>query len=98
MNIPDLRNDPEITVEHCSVLLEKLGTMLELVYDDPELKKLASEANPVEIREVLAEHFSPRKFREMFRTDLGKGVLIGVFFQGLFAADLDSIVVESEEG
>lgn len=98
MQIPDLRDEPEITIEHCSVLLEKLGDLLSTAYEAPELKQLAGEADADEIRKMLANHFSPKKFRELFKTDLGKGVLIGVFFQELFVTTEDEDADQGEEG
>lgn len=78
--IPDLRDTPEITIEHCSVLLEKLGMMLETMYDDPGIRALAGEADARQMAEDLGTLFSPEQFQKLFSTELGKGLLVGVFF------------------
>lgn len=81
MNIPDLRDEPEITAEHCSVLLEKLGYCLEQMYDDPSIKAVALEADVYAMVTEFTEVFQPTQFSKLFKTELGKGMLIGVFFQ-----------------
>ena len=80
MKIPDLRDNPEITTEHCSVLLEKLGVTLEIMYDDESLRDLAGEADAAQMASDLGTVFSVEQFHRLFQTELGKGLLVGVFF------------------
>lgn len=92
MNLPDLRDNPSITIEHCSVLLEKLGKCLEKMYDDPGIGKLASETDAEKMANDLALAFSPEQFHRLFQTELGKGLLVGVFFQRFILDDDDEEV------
>jgi len=89
VRVPDLRDNPEITIEHCSVLLEKLGKMLEIMYDDPAIRELAGEADARQMAADLSSSFSADQFHRLFQTELGKGLLVGVFFQRFILGDAD---------
>lgn len=82
MNIPDLRNNNEITLEHCSVLLERIGTVLEII-DGQRGFDVTSLINPKLLLAHYEEEFEPEAFARMFLTELGKGVLVGTYIQRL---------------
>ncbi len=93
MNIPDLRYDNEITLEHCSVLLERIGKTLEII-EGEQGYLVADKINPRLLLEHYEEHFEPKAFSRMFGTELGKGVLVGSYLQRL----LDKIAIQEVEG
>jgi DNA-binding cell septation regulator SpoVG len=90
--IPDLRADAEITLEHCSVLLEKIGNTLEVIDGQPGFQ-VATLINPELLLEHYEDTFQPEEFCNLFRTEMGKGVLVGTYVQRL----LERIKHEQEE-
>lgn len=83
MNLPDLREeDGIVTIEHCSVLQERLGLVLEDAYPGQSLNEIINtRINPHSMKEEILELFTPEAFLTMFQTELGKGVIIGAFVQ-----------------
>lgn len=92
MRIPDLRQTNEITLEHCSVLLERIGSTLEIIEGEAGYS-VTSLINPELLRQHYEGHFEPEAFTRMFATELGKGVLVGSYLQRL----LDKIALEKAE-
>ncbi len=82
MQLPDLRYDDMITTEHCSVLQERLGKILETAYPGDDLFSIVNtRINPELMKTKLLEIFTPKALLTMFQTELGKGVIIGAFIQ-----------------
>ncbi len=82
MNLPDLQQESGVTLEHCSVLLEKIGRVLGIM-DGIDSYDVVNEINPQLLMEHYEEHFDPPAFARMFKTELGKGVLVGTYVQRL---------------
>ncbi len=78
MNIPDLRYGNEITLEHCSVLLEKLGEALDTM-DGQKNGFETHKLNPQLLLEHFEEFFDPAMFTRLFQDEYGKYVLIGTY-------------------
>jgi hypothetical protein len=79
-NIPDLRADHnEFTIEHCSVLLERLGTTLDKIYGGG-MAELAAEADAERMRDDLISLMSANQLSKLFDDDIGKGLIIGIFW------------------
>lgn len=83
MNLPDPQvYDDLVTIEHCSVLQERLGHILNDAYPEENLANIATEhMDPVRMRLEILELFTPKAFTTMFQTEMGKGVIIGAFIQ-----------------
>lgn len=88
--IPDLRAKPEITLEHCYVLLTKTSEALALIHGfdpkHPEYKEALedfSDVNPELLLNVYEEVMEPHEFSHLFKTDFGKNILVGMFLQTL---------------
>lgn len=82
-SLPDLRYDhQEFTLEHCSVLLERIAKLFESVHD-VEFGELTDTIDPDSIREFLLELLSPQELSEIFQTEIGKGFLMGMFIKRL---------------
>lgn len=78
MRIPDLRQDNEITLEHCSVLLEKLGHALDIM--DGQVNNFEVHLlNPQRLQEHFEDFFEPEAFTRLFQSPDGKYVLIGTY-------------------
>lgn len=92
MTIPDLRLNDEITLEHCSVLLERIGKTLEII-EGQEGFSVTNLINPELLLEHYKEQFDAESFCKMFNTELGKGVLVGTYVQRL----LEKIKYEEEQ-
>lgn len=78
MNIPDLRHNNEITLEHCSVLLEKLGEALDIM-DGQKNNFEVHRLDPSRLQEHFEDFFEPAAFARMFQSTHGKYVLIGTY-------------------
>lgn len=91
MNIPDLRiYNNEVTLEHCSVLQERLGRVLEEAYPGQDLNVITNNNfDPERMREEILEIFTLDAFMNLFNTEMGKGVLIGAFLQEYVLGDED---------
>ncbi len=93
-NMPDLRaSDGEITLEHCSVILEYITKAL---HDfDGQENFDASEISPYGLLDRYNELFEPPQFHRMFGTEMGKGVLAGIYIHQallrMWEEDLDNI-------
>lgn len=84
MTIPDLRSEhTEITLEHCSVLLEGMNKALGMMYEDgqEEFQLICDNINPEAMKSDLSILFTPKAFSNLFRSPMGKGILIGAFLQ-----------------
>jgi hypothetical protein len=86
--IPDLRNNHEVTLEHCSVLLEKLATTLQQIEGKQTWFDVTKEIDPSYLQDHYEEFFEGEEFGRLFQTELGKGVLVGTFFQRLLERKL----------
>lgn len=84
-SIPDLQADKnEITLEHCYVLVDRLGIALDLIEGTPGAHKEITDAvNPELLKDHFEEHFVPDEFCRLFKTELGKGVLVGTYAKAL---------------
>lgn len=78
--IPDLRDTPEITLEHCSVLLEKIGKAIDIMEGETGTDVTAL-LNPELLKDHYEKFFDLEAFDRLFKTELGKGVLIGSYVQ-----------------
>jgi hypothetical protein len=83
MNLPDLRQDKgEVTIEHLSVLQERLGQVLDNAYPGEGISDIVtSNFDPAVMREDILSIFTEDAFMSLFQTEMGKGVLIGAFYQ-----------------
>ncbi len=78
--IPDLRIDhTEFTLEHCSVLLVRLGKALDKIHGEG-MSEIADQCDAEVMREDLLGICSARQLSILFETELGKGVIIGLFY------------------
>lgn len=77
-HMPDLRDsDGAITLEHCSVMLEKISAAL---HDfDGQEQFDASIIDPTILLDYFNELFEPPQFQRLFSTEMGKGVLAGIY-------------------
>lgn len=94
--IPDLNDDhDEITLDHCYVLIEHLGKVFSQMEGTPDgvFGGIVDELNPEIMRDHLQSVFKTPEFSRLYKTEMGKGVLIGTFAKNL----LDSINDESNE-
>lgn len=75
--------DDLVTIEHCSVLQERLGRILQDAYPgEPDILNVTvNHLNPVFMRDELLELFTAQALLTMFKTEMGKGVIIGAFIQ-----------------
>lgn len=96
MIVPDLRPDhTEITLEHCWVLINKLGEAFDLLEGTRGVfTEIEREINPELLKNHFEELFEPQAFSRLFSTELGKGVLVGTFAQVL----LEKVRAEDEQG
>jgi hypothetical protein len=78
--IPDLRVEHnEFTLEHCSVLLVKLGAQLDLIYGGG-MMEIADQADPERMRDDLLSLMSANQLSILFDSEIGKGLIIGAFY------------------
>jgi hypothetical protein len=86
--VPDLRNDSEqVTIEHVSVLQERLAAVLDEAYPDEGVARIVTQHfDPEAMKEEILEIFTPAAFLTLFKTEMGKGVLIGAFYQAFIDA------------
>ena len=87
MKIPDLRPDmDDITLEHCSVILEKLRDTLIALYpdDQEEWGQICDHMDVRNLREDLLGTFSVPAFMRLFRSQFGKGVITGAIMLRMF--------------
>lgn len=76
--MPDLRqHSAGITLEHCSVLLEKIGKALGMIDGGDQYD--ASQIDPTILLDYYNDLFEPEQFARLFSTELGKGILVGVY-------------------
>lgn len=87
--------EPEISLEHCSVLLEKLEQALDLL-TGAESSGFVREVDSSVMLDHYEEYFSPRHFSHMFASDFGKNVLVGTFVQRLLERTKETFDEESE--
>lgn len=83
-NIPDLRPEmSEVTLEHCSVLLELLQERLADVYEGnpSEFRSACDSLDVADMKDDLLTLYSQKAFTRLFATQFGKGVLLGSFMQ-----------------
>lgn len=72
----------QVTLEHCSVLQERLGAVLDKAYPHQDLGAIVTNnINPEILKEDILTLFSEPAFLALFDTEMGKGVLIGAFIQ-----------------
>lgn len=82
-DIPDLRQDSEVvTIEHVSVLQERFGQVLDDAYPGEYISSIVIDNfDPLAMREELLTIFTQKAFLTLFQTEIGKGVLMGAFYQ-----------------
>jgi hypothetical protein len=79
-SIPDLRVDHnEFTLEHCSVLLTRLGRTLDVIYE-AGASSVADQVDTETMRDDLLSCMSANQLSLLFDTELGKGLILGIFF------------------
>lgn len=76
-------HDNEVTLEHCSVLQERLASILAEAYpSESDINEIVlNHFDPRIIREHLLELFTREALLSMFQTEMGKGVIMGAFIQ-----------------
>lgn len=84
-SILDLRTDGEfITLDHCYLLLERLGQSLDCMEGTESVfKEIAEEIDPTSVQEYLQRYFEAPEFYRLYRTEMGKGILVGVIVKSL---------------
>ncbi len=76
--IPELKaSEGEITIEHASVILEKISKALKDFDGQEDFD--ASIISPYILIDYFNELFEPPQFHRLFSTEMGKGVLAGVY-------------------
>ena len=70
-----------ITIEHCTVLQERLARVLQEAYPTEDWSVVLNHINPEWMLEEIPEMFQEEAFAALFKTELGKGVIIGAFVQ-----------------
>ncbi len=89
--IPDLRPEmKEITLEHCSVLMERLAFALgELYPDGPDsFTELVDHIDVRGMQQDLHTLFTIAAFERLFSTPFGKGVICGAFIQAFILDEI----------
>lgn len=82
MNIPDLRDANDITIEHVGVLQERMGNILDEAHPDQGIADIINNHfDPEAMKEEMLTIFTPDAFLKLFQTEMGKGVIIGAFYQ-----------------
>ncbi len=78
MQMPDLRQDDGvITLEHCSVVLERISKALHDFDGQDDFD--ASIIDPMILLNYFNELFEPPQFQRLFSSEMGKGVLAGIY-------------------
>ena len=88
--LPDLRADTDfISLDHCYVLIEHIGRMFDIIEGaDPGCyAQLAEEIDPTLMQDTLQAHFEPAAFSRLYKTEMGKGILVGIFAKGILEHD-----------
>lgn len=88
--------EPEITLEHCSVLLEKLEQALNLLTGH-ESSTFVREVDSSVMLDHYEEYFTPKHFSHLFTSDFGKNVLVGTFVQRLLERTRETFNEEESE-
>ncbi len=91
-NLPDLRPEmKEITLEHCSVLMERLSyTLGELYPEGPdEFTYIVDQLDVRHMQRDLGILFTVPAFERLFSTPFGKGVITGAFIQAYIFEEID---------
>lgn len=81
--------ESSVTVEHCSVIIERLSKILQTAYPGDDISVIVDKhLDPRIVRRDVLTLFTPEAFIAMFQTEMGKGVIIGAFIQKfIFGAD-----------
>lgn len=88
-------NTLHVSFEHCSVLLERLQkALIDLGLTNDVIADITDLDVDV-MAEELSQMFDKPSFERLFQTELGKGVIIGGYAQGLLA--LTQNTAEGEE-
>lgn len=94
MMIPDLRReDSEISLEHCSVLLERTREALTTAYPDDleSLTQVCDVLNPETMKHDFEILFTTTAFMNLFKSQFGKGVLVGALFSAILNEEEDEM-------
>lgn len=79
-SIPDLRaHQNDFTLEHCSVLQERLGKFLDVTFG-PGHSEIASQIDTEAMQEDLLSLMRASQLCTLFEDELGKGILVGLFY------------------
>jgi hypothetical protein len=81
--IPDLRVTPEITLEHCSVLMKRIETAIDLIDGSDIGPAFVDDLDITILLQHYEEQFEPQAFFRMFSTEAGKNILVGTYVQRL---------------
>lgn len=96
--IPDLRNNAEITLEHCFVLINHFGQMMDQIEGTVNaFQGMAEGLDPNLMKDYFEQMFEPEAFQRLFMTEMGKGCLIGAFAQALMSEMVDDLESLEEE-
>lgn len=83
MQLPDNSSYQEITTEHISTIQERLGKVLADAYPGYEdIEDIVN--NHFELDQLkgdILSLFTQQAFLTLFKTEMGKGVIIGAFIQ-----------------
>ncbi len=88
MNLSLQATPDEVSIEHVSVLQERLAEILDAAYPGDGVSDIVmNHFNPVRVREEMLTLFSPVAFFNLFKTELGKGVIMGAFINKFVMAE-----------
>jgi hypothetical protein len=84
--IPDLRDDhDQITLDHCYVLLTRLTEALDTLEGSTgKFADIIENFDPSIIQEDLQKYLDAPEFSRLFKSDFGKGVLVGFYVKALW--------------
>lgn len=93
--IPNLRVEHnEFTLEHCSVLYAHLGKTLDQLYPNSDggetMSEIADQANHQAMRDDLLTLMSAQQLSILFDTELGKGIILGMFYVKFVMPEMES--------
>jgi len=78
----NLSDQDVVTIEHATVIQERMSKVLEKAYPNEGVSSIVTNHfDPEAMKEELLEIFTPKAFLKLFETEMGKGVLIGAFYQ-----------------
>lgn len=94
-------NKSHVSLEHCSVLLERLQRSLADLGLEKTVIAEITDLDVAMMADELSQMFDEAAFNRLFLTELGKGVIIGGYAQGLLEltkGNIDDSQLEFELG